>query len=189
MKSFLKDYSYHSLIMFLDQIVISLFGFAVTMAAFFIFKKEDGGDSISQIIASICAVIFYLFLIYYGTWKVGSADKYGIDHDLKRKIPLRGLYMSLIANIPNIILAILNALGVKLCSIISLMINGMYLGIMATDYKVDTPLNTAWWMYFIIIIPSLLISTLSYYLGTKQIYFTPLFDSKNPENKKRERNN
>jgi len=97
------------------------------------------------------------------------------------------LYMSLIANIPNIILAVLNVLGVKFCSIISLIINGMYLGIMATDYKVDTPLNTAWWMYFLIIIPALLVSTLSYYLGTKQIYFTHLFDSQNPEKTKKKK--
>lgn len=185
MKAFFKDYSYYSLKMFLYQFGIALFGMAVTLP----FANRDGSDSVGQLIAGICAVIFYLFLIYYMTWEIGSDDKYGIDHGLKRNMPLRGLYMSLIANIPNILLAVLNLLGVKFCNIISLMLNGMYLGIMATDYKPNTPLNTAWWMYFIIIIPSLLISTLSYYLGTKQIYFTPLFDSKNPESKKKEKNN
>ena len=65
MKRFFKEYSYHSLIMFLDQIVISLFGFGVTMAASFMFDSQNSGDSTAQIITSVCAVIFYLFLALY----------------------------------------------------------------------------------------------------------------------------
>ena len=183
MKDFFRDYSYCSLKMFLYQFGIALFGCGVTIP----FANKDGSDSIGQLVASICAVIFYLFLIYYMTWEIGSSDKYGIDHGQKRNIPLRGLYMSLVANIPNILLAILNLIGLKFCNIISLILNGMYLGIMAMDYDAGTPLNTAWWMYFIIIIPSILVSTLSYYLGTKQIYFTPLFDSKSMEKNKKQK--
>ena len=58
MKSFFKEYSYYSVKMFLYQFGIALFGLGVTLP----FASKDGSDSIGQLIASICAVIFYLFL-------------------------------------------------------------------------------------------------------------------------------
>jgi hypothetical protein len=50
-------------------------------------------------------------------------------------------------------------------------------------------LNKAWWVYFVIIIPALLVSTVSYYFGTKNIHFTPLLNPVNPEKEEIKRMN
>jgi hypothetical protein len=183
MKAFFRDYSYYSVKMFLNQFAIGLFGLSLSMAF------GSAGSNNGRLVSSICSVLFYLFLIYYMTWEVGSKDSVGIKNGKIKEVPLRGLYMSLLANSLNFLLALLFAAGAKISGIFALVIEGMYTGIMATEYTTviqngeptGLPLNTAWWAYFVIIIPALLTATVSYYLGTKNIHFTPLFNPTNPE--------
>lgn len=169
--------------MFLNQFATAMLGLTVSLA-FGLAGNEDG-----RLISSICAVLFYLFLIYYMTWEVGSRDRVSIEYGKIKEVPLRGLYMSLLANSINIILALLFVVGAKVSGLIALVIEGMYAGIMTTPYTtviqngepVALPLNTAWWAYFAIIVPALLVSAISYYFGTKNIHFTPLLNPVNPE--------
>jgi hypothetical protein len=80
--------------------------------------------------------------------------------------------MSLISNSINLILATVAAVtfitGAKhigsLCMIISLWIQGMYAGVLTIKIG-DIPLNEMWWMYFVIIIPALVTSTVAYIAG------------------------
>ena len=180
MKEFFRDYSYYSLKMFINQFGIALLGLTLSMV-FFRAKSPVG-----QLVSSICAVIFYLFLIYYMTWQVGNDDYRAIKRGEKQPRPLMGLWMSLLANTPNIIFAILFPVGGAGFANI---FEGMYAGILMTSYRteivdgvaVGVPIGELWWVYFLIIVPTLLVSTVSYYLGSKDIYFTPLFHPVNPE--------
>ncbi len=183
MKEFFRDYSYYSVKMFLNQFAIALLG--LTLSLVFV----SAGSRAGNIVSSICSVLFYLFLIYVMTWDVGYQDRARIRSGKTTEAPLRGLYISLLGNSLNIILAILFTAGIKVSGLIALLIEGMYSGIMSTHYKtiiengepVGIPLNNAWWAYFLIIVPALLVSTISYYLGTKDIRFTSLTDPINPE--------
>ena len=46
---------------------------------------------------------------------------------------------------------------------------------------VELPLNDAWWSYFMIILPALLVSMISYILGTKNIGLSRVLVPANPE--------
>jgi hypothetical protein len=134
------------------------------------------------------------------TWEVGSQDRVSVNNGKLKSMPLKGLYMSLLANSINFIIAILFTAFVNLQALMIVMANfieGMYAGILATPYKsiiengeaVGVMLNKAWWVYFVIIIPALLVSTVSYYFGTKNIHFTPLLNPVNPEKEEIKRMN
>ena len=182
MKRFFKEYSYYSLKMFLNQFGISLLGLVLALA-FGMAENYTG-----QVISSVFAVLFYLFLIYYMTWEVGARDGIRVAHGRMQSRPLTGLYMSLLANTPNLILAILAA-AINPFGSIAILLQGMYAGIMTIDIGteivdgkvVGLPLNDAWWSYFLIILPALLVSTISYILGTKNIGLARILAPNNPE--------
>jgi hypothetical protein len=141
-----------------------------------------------QVLSSVFSVVFYLFLIYYMTWEIGAKDGIRVEHGRKRARPLTGLYMSLLANSLNFVLAVLAAF-IKPFGAVAIMLQGMYAGIMTIKYKtgivdgelVDLPLNDAWWSYFLIILPALLVSTISYIFGTKNIGLSRVLAPTNPE--------
>ena len=58
-------------------------------------------------VATIIATGFYVYLIYNVMWDKGGQDRIKVDGGRDEKNLLKGLWISLIANIPNIILAIL----------------------------------------------------------------------------------
>ena len=190
MKDFLHNYSYSAVKMFVNQFAISIFGAMLSMAS-----TAAENDTLA-FWCSILSVVFYLFLIYTQAWELGAKDKISVDIGKKEYNAHRGLGVSALANIPNFIIAItfLFVLVVfptsevaanirTIASLFNMLLEGMFLGLLTTVQIGERTLLTFWWMYFVIIIPALLISTLSYYLGTKQIYFTPLFDSKSAEKK------
>ena len=60
-----------------------------------------------MLFASCFASLFYLFLIYNVIWERGGQDRIKIDGGRAYRKPLTGLWIGLVANIPNFILAIL----------------------------------------------------------------------------------
>jgi hypothetical protein len=168
--------------MFLNQFGIALLGLVLALA----FGMAE--NYTWQVVSSVFAVLFYLFLIYYMTWEVGARDGIRIEHGRMQSRPLTGLYMSLLANTPNFILAIL-ATAIKPFGSIAILLQGMYAGIMTIDIGteivdgelVGLPLNDAWWSYFLIILPALLVSTISYIFGTKNIGLARVLAPDNPE--------
>lgn len=146
---------------------------------------------------SVFSVLFYLFLMYTAIWDVGAKDKIRIDGKRLSPRPQYGLLVSLCANIPNLLLALISAFGylnidrtvltddkfstpawaVNLYSVAHLVgsyINAMYLGI-------TEALGIAIYPYalVLIVLPSLLTCFLGYYFGTKEKF--PIV----PENTKR----
>lgn len=177
MKNFFRDYSYYSVKMFINQIAISLLGMTLSM----VFMKSESYTG--QVISSVCAVLFYLFLIYYMTWEVGHKDGVAAGHGKLRPSPLNGLYMSLLANAINIILAVFICFGIGIGSA-AVLIEGMYAGIIIA---VSNGGAAPWWIFFVIILPAPVIATVSYYFGLKDIRFTPLFNEKSTEKPEKDR--
>ena len=185
MKQFFRERSYDMVKMFLNQFATAMVGVVLAIAAG---KAEN--PSLRNT-TSVFAILFYLFLLYTMTWELGFKDRAGVQNGSKRAAPLTGLYISLCANIPNFVFAIfimlasvanvaaLSGIG-GFCSAAAVLLEGMYTGLLANRVG-DVPLNSCWWMYFLIILPALITSTVSYLLGLKDIKFTGLFDVQYPE--------
>ena len=176
MKAFFERYSYESVRLALNQIAISMFGFALAMTAG---KAES--DAL-LLWSSIGSIVFYLALTYGTAWKTGSGDRLSVEYGKLPYRPLTGLLCSLVANSVNLILAILITVG-QLGGIggletvprfIALLIQGMYMGTLATVKVGEVTLNGFWWSYFIITIPAMLVSTVAYIAGVKDIHITKM---------------
>ncbi len=180
MKRFLIDHSYDMVKMLLNQIAISIFGFSLALAA----GKADN-DTL-RTFSSVFSILFYLFLLYTTAWDIGYRDKVSVDIGKKKYTPFKGVLISLCANSINLILALLIALasvpgfsalvGVGgVCQAISVLIEGMYSGILAIPVG-GVALNNYWFMYFLITIPAMIVSGISYVLGVKDVKFTSFFN-------------
>ena len=176
MKAFFERYSYETVHLFLNQIVISMFGFALAMAT-----AKANNDTL-LLWSSIGSIVFYLALTYGTAWKTGSGDRLSVEYGKLPYRPLTGLLCSLVANSVNLILAILITVG-QLGGIggletvprfIALLIQGMYMGTLATVKIGEITLNGFWWSYFIITIPAMLVSTVAYIAGVKDFHITKM---------------
>lgn len=173
MKYFLKDNSYSMFKMFVNQLGMTIFGLTLSF-------PTSQNDTLFTLV-SIFAICFYMVLLYFMTWDIGNEERIRIEGKRMKFIKLKGLYLSLGANIPNFILAILITLGYFGASsyvkgapaspewavnlygvpkIIAGLLNGMYGGVM--KYFGNSPLP-----YYLIIIPSLLTCTVAYIMGVK----------------------
>ena len=187
MKDFFNRYSYGMVKMFVNQFAISLFGSVLAMA------MAATGKDILTLIVSIFAIVFYLYLIYAMTWEIGAKDKISVDVGKKKYKPFTGLFMALFANIPNFIIAIVYTVAYPLMNtaewagnmaaiarLASIVIQGMYLGTTSSISIGGTYMNHIWWTYFLIIVPSLVVSFVAYYLGHKDFrFFAKLTQKKN----------
>ncbi len=173
-KEFFTRYSYDSIKMLLDQVVLSIFGFSLAMAS--IHAQNDT----LMLITGIGSVIFYLVMLYSVAWKMGTTDRSMLEMGHRAFNPFTGTLVSLVANIPNLLVAItfmINSFvsdGTGLSGIIGRLINGMYLGLMTLIEFNGDHLHAYWWMYFLIILPSVLVSTVAYIMGAKGRMFAKL---------------
>ena len=176
MKAFFERYSYESVRLALNQIAISMFGFALAMTSG---KAES--DAL-LLWSSIGSIVFYLALTYGTAWKTGSGDRLSVEYGKIPYRPLTGLLCSLVANSVNLILAILITVGQlgriggleTVPRFIALLIQGMYMGTLATVKIGEITLNGFWWSYFIITIPAMLVSTVAYIAGVKDFHITKM---------------
>ena len=68
-KEFFARYSYDSVKMMLDQVVLAFFGFGLTIATL-----KARNESL-MLIAGIGAAIFYWAMLYSVAWKMGTTDR------------------------------------------------------------------------------------------------------------------
>ncbi len=183
MKAFFERYSYDTVHLFLNQIVISMFGFALAMAT----AKADNDTLLLW--SSIGSIVFYLSLVYGSAWKIGAKDKLSIEYGKIPFKPLRGLLLSLIANSLNFLMAILITIG-TLCGmgglesvgrIIALLSQGMYQGVLSVGKIGGESLNNMWWAYFLTSIPAMLVSLVAYIAGAKDFHITNMGIPELPE--------
>ncbi len=169
MKAFFERYSYDSMKMLLNQIVMAVFGFSLAIAS--VTAKNDT----LLLVTSVGAIVFYMFLTYNTAWKVGSHDKITVDLGRRKFSPLIGLWISLLANSLNFLMAILAAIG-TLAGIGGLESFGkfaamwgqcMYQGILVVG-----GLKDFWWVYFLLPLPAMLVSLVAYVAGVKDLHIT-----------------
>lgn len=191
MKKFFHDYSYSVVKMFINQIAIAIFGTSLTFATVSAHGDSSGFDTFTLIV-SIFSACFYLFLIYNMAWEIGAKDRISVDVKKKPYRPYLGLVLSLLANIPNLILVGIHAATTiagaaqarSLVRIISCFANGMYFGFM-TVVRVFIggewiQLQVFWIAFLIAILPAVLTSGLAYYLGHKNFKFFGFITNKKP---------
>ena len=197
MKEFFHKYGYNIVRMFLYQFAISMFGSTLAMAT------TTSGNTSLTIVVSVCAVLFYLFLLYVLVWELGAHDKISVDVGKKEYKPFTGVVLSMLANIPNFIIAIVFTIGYpslasggewgsNICAVMKVLLfilEGMYLGLL-TAIRIPVngviqQLNNLWWPYFLITLPAIITCGLAYYLGHKNIHFTSIMIYKDPKQKKK----
>ena len=131
--------------------------------------------------ASVGAVIFYLSLLYTAFWDFAAKEAIRIEGGRSTYQPLAGLGLSLVANIPNILLGLVifvlsffaektevggvlvaNTPGAiyDVVKVIAQVWEAMYWGIL---YIVHYPAL----LYLVIVLPALAVSALGYYAGLK----------------------
>lgn len=144
---------------------------------------------------SVLSSIFYMVLLYNAIWEEGGKERIKIDGGRASMKPLRGLWVSLIANIPNFVLAVFifigRTFGTKsgfgfewagsLYGIghgIATFYEGMYTGLVRS-YSPYNPIG-----YFLIIIPAVFICTVGYIIGVNNIRIFDIITGKNKKSKK-----
>ena len=179
MKKFLEKYSYHCVTLFINQVAIALF--AVSLA----FAAGMAENSTLKLVTSIFSVLFLLFIDFTGVWKLGAEDRVSVDLGKAKadlSVPIK---IWLLSNSINLLLAVLYTIGalveavagLRVCSVIALLIHGEYMGILSVSVG-GVQLNTLWYMYFLITIPNLITVFFAYWLGLKNIGIGKVFAPK-----------
>ncbi len=179
MKKFLERYSYQCVTLFVNQIAIALFAMSLAFAAGMA-KNEP-----LKIATSILSVVFLLFIDFTAAWKLGAEDRLSVDLGKTKadlSVPFKVWLLSSSVNLLLAVLYTLGALveplaGLRVCSVIALLIHGEYMGILSLAVGGVT-LNTLWYMYFIITLPVLVTIFVAYWLGLKNIGFGKVFAPK-----------
>ncbi len=188
MWSFIKQNSYMMFRMMVNQIGMTMFGLMLSMATI--------NYNTILLLTSILSVGMYLFLLYTMTWEDGAKDKIRVDSGRAENRPLKGLWMSLGANVVNIILGLGVLIGglcvtslemcepvwayntYYVCKLIGVFLQGMYSGFLS----LYAPYNV--FAYLLIILPALAASTLGYYLGSRNIRIFGFMQRKGQKEKK-----
>ncbi len=192
MKSFFGQYSYSMIKMFINQFAISIFGSVLSLAT------SAAENRTLSMVVSIFAITFYLFLIYTMTWEIGAKDRISVDVGKKPYRPHTGFLISLAANIPNFLIALIYScvystmgtvnLSGSIASIVmtvAMFLEGMYCGL-ALEIILPGGFNLwhYWWTFFLIIIPALVTSWIAYFTGFKNFRILAQFFNKRPEQRK-----
>jgi hypothetical protein len=190
MIKFIKDNSYLIFKMMVNQLGMMMFGMVLAMAT-------TNNDTL-LLFTSVFAVLFYMTLLYMMSWEYGSKEKVRVEHDRLEYMPLKGFYMSLCANIVNILLAITLFIGYfnvtsmtamqpewafnlyMVSRMFAMFIQAMYMG-MISLYAPYNPIA-----FILILLPAFISSAAGYYLGVKDIKLLGLIgirQNKNNDNK------
>ena len=101
--NFFKN-NFHSILkLYINQIGITIFALMLYTAC----GATDDSELLAKLrtFVSIFSICFYYVLIYYVAWEIGAKDKIRIDSGRVAPFKAKGALMSLIANIPNVILS------------------------------------------------------------------------------------
>ena len=162
-----------------------LYQFAAAFMGIILFNVSVSLATGFTITFTVFTLLFYLSLIYMAMWELGANDKIKIDGGRLKYVPLKGLFVSLFANVPNFIIFIFVVVGYvfgsglgwlnqnwanylgwaseKVAFVWESMFNGVFY--LYTSIKpIQTPLY-----YLLIILPALLVCLVGYYLGVKNV--------------------
>ena len=175
MLNFIKKRSYDLVTIFITQIAISIFGFALWIAI----PSPAQGEAMTssqfglRVVTSIFAIMFFLFLTYSKVWNLGYKDIKGLDRRDAGYSRLGGLFIGIGACLINLIVAVVHTLIYVftgemsvVTAAITYITEGMYTGILTLTVG-GVPLNNYIIMYYAILIPLIVTCTVAYYAGSK----------------------
>ena len=185
-----KEHLYDIVKLYVNQIGITIFSFFLYTA---LPADNDSLFTKLRIVVSVFAILFYLVLIHNVVWEIGAKDKIRIESKGYEPKPLKGLFLSLYANVPNLALALFAIIfgslyvgGAGWASspfFIFFMIlkihAAMYMGLVqgatpaapagGADMSicVDALLESVW--FFVLPLIAVALAQISYWLGSKEI--------------------
>ena len=180
MKNFFKDGADTIVRLIVTQLGMTMFGLMVTMTTRVLPGAADKTRDPMLLVVSFFSVIMYLFILYTHIWEKGAKDRIKFDGGRMEKQPLKGLYLSLVANSVNILLGIIMCLTYYLgnaadsvgslsyqifgsANDIARLIQGMYTGIIiyiSPDATAVSPL-----IFIAITLPAIAVTTFGYFWG------------------------
>ena len=103
--NFLKKNFHDVLKLYINQIGISIFYFAIIFPLNTI-SGENGLPGVWDLVVSLFSMFFYFALIYCVVWEIGAKDKIRIDAGRCEYTPTKGFLLGLFAIIPNFIFSV-----------------------------------------------------------------------------------
>ncbi len=169
----------------LNQFGAAVMGLMITAAA--------ASNPTLKLFASLFAICFYLVLLYMVVWEKGGQDRIRVDGGRAAYQPLTGLKISLLANIPNILFAVLIIIGYIfgrkdgpfamewagnlyfVCNMLGRLWHGMYIGLIQT-FSPNNPIG-----HLLVVLPALFVCTAGYWLGLKNRRIFSMFELRPPK--------
>jgi hypothetical protein len=186
MKSFFARYSYMTVKLFLNQFAIALFGMGLAFAC-----AKAGNDTLLYVTCGF-SVLFYLFLQYAVMWEVGAKDGISAVARKQSRGLWRGFAVAMLANTLNFLLAFfsifrdfavagsgLSRVGAG-CRAAAMLLQGMYYGGLSVPFG-GLQLHDFAWVYFVLPLPAVLVSGVSYILGSYNLHATNILIPKNKD--------
>ena len=170
MLKFLKENADNVVKLLVNQIAMTIFGLLLSAATF--------SNKTLLLVTGILSILFYMYLLYTSAWDIVSGDKIRIDGGRMEKMPLKGLYLAIIANAVNIILSLVVIICYYLGEYLLLqwaanttaiaynilwLLNGMYISVLSFANAV--PLK--FYLMLASVIPALITCAIAYTAGTK----------------------
>ncbi len=160
----------------------------LTVFGFLLYSASASADNSPVVLGlGVFSAVFYLVLLYVLSWDNGASDKIKIDGGRMKSDAFKGAKTALVANFPNLLLAILSLVGYLfidktaldatgsyispkwainlhgIAQIIGVFLNSMYTGIADVTGIISKP-----YYLFIVCVPSVLACALGYFFGTKE---------------------
>ncbi len=193
MKDFWKENGAYIGKMTLNQFGAAFFGIMLVLAA----AAAQSMRTRLTLAFSAFATFFYLFLIYTVLWEKGGQDRIRVDSGRQKRSPLKGFLIALCANIPNIVLGVVDiatcvigrmgapnpAAGTvnTVARAVVLLWEGMYAGFVSYAHTIapNHPYLLSLTRLFIVI-PALLVGGAAYWLGLNNKRLLQPFELKQP---------
>lgn len=192
MKQFLKDNIYQSVRILINQLALTMFSLMLIFAVTVYGDKSNAASSLNNSLLSIVSIIsicFYLYLLYYMCYELDQKDGLRIKGGRMHLFRWKGFFIALIANIPNLLLGLLEFIGkasiegnhmfsdlsrldvvpspewavslASVCHTIARFIQGMYIGVGTVFF------NSVGFFDLLIPLPAIIVCTFAYLLGIR----------------------
>ena len=198
---FFKTNSYDIVRLYINQIGIAIFSLVLLTAAGLL-DFDSGSIALSiKVGVSVFTTLFYLMLIYNVMWECGAKDAIRVASGKVESSTLKGLFMSLFANIPNFVLSVFSFVTIGLAmlgtagqlfkslfaffNLIMRMHESMYLGMiqgLTTGLSGDVDFLVESLLFIIVPVISIGVSHLGYLLGTKEKKLLSIFTDRSKKN-------
>ena len=150
---FFKENSYDIVRLYINQFGMTVFSLILYFASSIV--GDSGWVLTLYLLVSVFSTLFLYVLLYYAAWEFGAKDRIRIDSGRMTYNKYKGLYLGLLAGVPNFVFAFLSILG-----------KGIYI------------LSDAGFFDLLFSIPNVLLRfTSAMYMGILKFVFNPLSES------------